>query len=130
MWDFFKRPHHCSYLSLGPDRGADETKAVPDVRWLFESQGQRGAYIVSTSKPIPQKGSTNDAGPQPPHRQAANHHRRVAREKDGTFVVTMEHPRVNGPKPARFEVTRFKVALLLGAPGVITTVSSTAARAG
>ena len=85
---------------------------------------------MSTSKPIPQKGSTEDDNPQPPHRQAANHHRRVVREKDGTFVVTMEHPRVNGPKPARFEVTRFKVALLLSAPGVITTVSSTAARAG
>jgi hypothetical protein len=42
----------------------------------------------------------------------------------------MEHPRVNGPKPARFEVTRFKVALLIGAPGVISTVSSTPARAG
>jgi hypothetical protein len=130
MWDFFKLPHHCSYLSLGPERGTDETKTVPEVKWLFETQGQRGAYIVSTSKPIPQKGSTEDDNPQPPHRQAANHHRRIARDKDGTFVVTMEHPRVNGPKPARFEVTRFKVALLLGAPGVISTVSSTPARAG
>ena len=43
---------------------------MPDVKWLFETQGQRGAYIISTSKPIPQKGSTEDASPQPPHRQA------------------------------------------------------------
>jgi hypothetical protein len=26
---------------------------VPDVKWLFETQSNRGAYIVSTSKPIP-----------------------------------------------------------------------------
>jgi hypothetical protein len=82
LWDFFKLPHHCSYLSLGPDRGTEETKAVPEVRWLFETQGRRGGYIVSPSKPIPTKGSKEDECPQPPHRQAANYHRRVAREND------------------------------------------------
>ena len=68
--------HHCSYLALGPERGIDETKAVPDVKWLFESQGRRGGIIVSPSWPIPTKGSKEDEGVQPPHRQAANHHRR------------------------------------------------------
>jgi proteasome lid subunit RPN8/RPN11 len=61
LWDFMKLPHHCSYTALGPDRGTEETKAVPDVKWLFETQGNRGAYIVSTSKPIPAKGSKDDA---------------------------------------------------------------------
>jgi hypothetical protein len=55
LWDFMKLPHHCSYTALGPDRGTEETKAVPDVKWLFETQGNRGAYIVSTSEPIPIK---------------------------------------------------------------------------
>jgi hypothetical protein len=130
LWDFMKLPHHCSYTALGPDRGTDETEAVPDVKWLFETQGNRGAYIVSTSKPIPVKGSKDDEIVQPPHRQAANHHKRVVREKDGTFVVTMEHPKLSDPKMLRFEVTRFKVALILGAPTIIGSATSTAARAG
>src|SRR5262249_53859681 len=45
LWGFMKLPHHSSYKSLSDDRGVDETKAVPDVKWLFETQGQRGAYI-------------------------------------------------------------------------------------
>jgi hypothetical protein len=130
LWDFMKLPHHCSYTALGPDRGTDETKAVPDVKWLFETQGGRGAYIVSTSKPIPAKGSKDDDSVQPPHRQAANHHKRLVREKDGTFVVTMEHPKASDPKTLHFEVTRFKIALVLSAPAVISSATSTAARAG
>ena len=31
-WDVFKLPHHCSYLSLGPDKGEDKTEPVPDVK--------------------------------------------------------------------------------------------------
>ena len=48
----------------------------------------------------------------------------------GKFIVTMEHPSETRPKPARYEITRFGVALLIAAPSVITTASSTAARAG
>lgn len=130
LWDFFKLPHHCSYLSLGPDRGTDETKAVPEVKWLFETQGNRGCYIVSPSKPIPIRGSKEDDDPQPPHRQAANHHRRVVKDKDGRFVVTMEHPSETRPKRARFEVTRFGVALLVTTATVITAAASSTPRAG
>src|SRR5262249_10631971 len=32
-WDIMKLPHHCSYLTLGPDRGDDETEPVEDVAW-------------------------------------------------------------------------------------------------
>lgn len=130
LWGFMKLPHHCSYKSLGPERGKEETEAVPDVKWLFETQGERGAYIVSTSKPIPVRGSKEDQDPQPPHRQAANHHRRVVKEKDGTFVVTMEMPSATRPKPCRFEVTRFGIALLLNAPNVIGAAATTTPRAG
>ncbi len=35
-WDIMKLMHHCSYLSLGPKYGIDETKPVPEVEWLFE----------------------------------------------------------------------------------------------
>ena len=59
-WDAVKLPHHCSYKTLGQDRGRDETKPVKDVKWLFEDQMQRGGIIVSSSKPIPAKGSDED----------------------------------------------------------------------
>jgi len=108
IWDIFKLPHHCSYTALGPDRGRDETKPVKDVAWLFEEQMQRGGIIVSPSKPIPVKGSEEDNSNQPPHRQAANYYRRIVRDKDGEFIVTMEHPRESTPKQLVIDVDRFK----------------------
>ena len=74
-WDVAKLPHHCSYLSLGPEKGEDKTKPVPEVAWLYEQGGQDGAMIVSTSKPIPVKGSAEDKDQNPPHREAANYYR-------------------------------------------------------
>jgi len=103
---------------------------VEPPAWLFETQGNRGAYIVSTSEPIPAKGSKDDESVQPPHRQAANHHKRVVRDKDGAFVVTMDHPKPSDPKKLLFEVTRFKIALMLAAPTIISSASSAAPRAG
>lgn len=55
LWDVMKLFHHCSYLSLGPDRGKDETVAVPEVKWLFETQGRAGCLIISPSDPIPEQ---------------------------------------------------------------------------
>lgn len=102
--DIWKLPHHSSYLSLGPDRGDDETEPVEDVAWLFEDQLQRGGIIISSSKPIPAKGSKEDDSPQPPHRQAAAYYKRIAREKDGEYLVTMEHPKESAPRPLVIEV--------------------------
>lgn len=82
-----KLPHHSSYLSLGPEKGAKMTEPVPDVAKLYEAFGGPGEILVSTSDPIPQ-GESSD----PPHAQAAAYYRRVARRKDGCFKVTMEHP--------------------------------------
>lgn len=93
-WDVFKVPHHCSYLSLGPEKGAETTEPVPDVAWLFEEQGARRSILVSSSDPIPD-GDTD----QPPHRQAAAYYRRIADDLDGEFKVTMEHPSVSAPEP-------------------------------
>lgn len=129
-WHLIKLPHHSSYLSLGTERGTDETVAVPEVKWLFEEQGQKGAYIVSTSWPIPAKGSDDDKGDQPPHRQAANHHRRIALAKDGKYIVTMEEPNRTSPASFKFEITRFGLAFLVAAPSIITTVTSSTMRQG
>jgi hypothetical protein len=130
LWDLMKLFHHCSYLALGPERGVEETKAVPDVKWLFETQGQRGGIIVSTSWPIPAKGSKEDDDVQPPHRQAANHHRLVAKNLDGRFVVTMEEPSKTRPKPFGYEVTAFGFAVIIAAPMVSTYAAASTPRAG
>lgn len=99
-WDVFKIAHHCSYLSLGPDKGKTKTEPVEQVKWLFEDQGQKGGIIVSTSDPIPIGDTT-----QPPHKQAAKYYREVADDKDGEFRVTMEHPKESDPKPMVIEIT-------------------------
>ncbi|WP_312015638.1 hypothetical protein [Bradyrhizobium liaoningense] len=129
LWDVLKLFHHCSYLSLGPDRGQDETVPVPDVKWLFE-QGRDGCLIISPSDPIPSKGSEADKSDQPPHRQAAAHHRRVVDGKDGEFKVTMETPSVSRPKPLVVEITASGVSLVLAAPSAIGIATSRPARAG
>lgn len=130
LWDFMKLFHHCSYLSLGPDRGTDETEPVPEVKWLFEDRGREGCIIVSPSDPIPDKYTDADKNSQPPHRQAAAHHRRIAREKDGQFKVTMETPSTTRPKPLAVEITAAGVCLLLAAPSAIGTATAKQVRAG
>ena len=131
QWDVAKLPHHCSYLSLGPDKGTDKTEPVEEVAWLYEEQAQQGAIIVSTSKPIPVKGSEADKDVQPPHRQAANYYKAVLEDSDGAFVVTMEHPKESAPEPVVIEVGSSGATLKLGAvtAGYVAT-SRPAPRAG
>lgn len=130
LWDIMKLFHHCSYLAIGPERGADETKAVPDVKWLFETQGRVGGIIVSPSWSIPVNGSKEDESIQPPHRQAANHHRRVVKQLEGQFKVTMMEPTQLRPKPFGFEITKYGIAAIIAAPMVSTGVVSETPRAG
>lgn len=129
-WDLMKLPHHCSYRSLGPERGADETVPDPDVKWLFEDQRQSGSDIVSPSWPIPAKGSKADKDVQPPHRQAAAYHRRITASFDGEFIATMEYPSKGSPKPFSYKITGFGIALVLSAPMVAGTAAAASPRAG
>jgi beta-lactamase superfamily II metal-dependent hydrolase len=103
-WDVFKIPHHCSYTAIGPDKGVDKTEPSDNVDWLYRDQGQSGGTLVSTSKPIPRKGTDEDKDVQPPHREAANFYRDIAKEKSGEFLVTMEHPSLSQPKPIIVEI--------------------------
>ena len=130
-WDVAKLPHHCSYLSLGPEKGADKTEPVEEVAWLYDDQGQDGGIIVSSSKPIPTKGSDEDEDPNPPHREAANYYKDVLDAKGGEFVVTMEHPKESAPEPVVIEIdsggTTLKVAARAAA---VVATSRPAPRAG
>jgi len=131
-WDFFKLPHHCSYLTIGPDKGDDKTEAEENVKWLFEDQSNDGCVIVSTSKPIPKQGSDEDKDPQPPHRQAKNYYfDDVVTSRDGEWKVTMEHPSVANPKPIVVEITGTGATLKKPiAVGAASVTSTSAPRAG
>ena len=131
LWDIFKVPHHCSYLSIGPDKGKDETKPTEGMKWLCDRQGQERSTMVSTSKSIPVKGSDQDTDPQPPHRQAAAYYKRVAKGKDGAFKVTMDLPSSSRPKPSTIEITALGALLLsVSATAGAASVISTPMRAG
>jgi len=127
QWDIVKLPHHCSYLSLGPEKGIDKTNPVEDVAWLWDSQGQDGAILVSTSKPIPKKNSDEDKESNPPHRQAAQYYYDVLKSIDGQFAVTMEHPKSSEPRPLIIEISESKATLkktFLSAAFVASTTRS------
>jgi len=130
-WDIAKLPHHCSYLSIGPEKGKSKTMAVEQVDWLYKKQGQSGAIAVSTNNPIPEAGTDEDKDDQPPHRQAATYYKDVVADHNGQFVVTMEHPTPKAPKPLVIEIGSSKATLkksVLGAAYVVT--SQRAPRAG
>lgn len=126
-WDVVKLPHHSSWKSLGAEKGDDETVPDPDVAALYETYGQLKGRLISTSKPIP----SNDDDDQPPHRQAANYYKRVARPNLGEYVVTMEHPSVAAPEPIVIEIDWRGATLKKGAgPVAAAALSTPAPRAG
>lgn len=111
QWDVLELPHHCSYKSIGPEKGATQTAPVPEVKELYETYGQKRGILVSTSWPIPM--GYDDI--QPPHRQAANYYRHVLRYDgglQGRFEVTMEHPKKSAPKPLVIEIDSTKARLV------------------
>lgn len=110
-WDVVKLPHHCSYLSLSATKGEDKTSPDSAIERLYVEYGQMGGLMISTSKPIPTKGTPEDDDVQPPHRQAAAFYKSVASSLGGQFVVTMEHPTTRAPKPIVVEVTKSKARL-------------------
>jgi hypothetical protein len=126
-WDIVKLPHHSSYKSLGPEKGINETKPDPDVADLYETYGDIKPRLISSSKPIP----SNDDDDQPPHRQAANYYKRIARHKSGEYVVTMDHPSIAAPAPLVIEIDwRGATVKKPGGAVGVAAVSSPAPRAG
>jgi hypothetical protein len=120
-WDIFKLPHHCSYGSIGQDKGKTETVPTTHTKWLFETQGHNGCVVISTSKPIP----ADDADKQPPHRQAANYYKsKVTGPKDGEFKVTMEHPSIVKPEPLVIKIDDYGTTILKTIVGGSASVMS------
>lgn len=129
-WNLFNIPHHCSYLALSDDKGEKETIPKRLVKELL-LHGQRDAYVVSCSKPIPDVKESYESA-QPPHIQARKTYEKYLNQVGGRkFLVTMEEPNGNKPEPIVFEVAKGGVSWLksaaVGAPAII---SSTPPRAG
>jgi hypothetical protein len=129
-WDLFNIPHHCSYKALGSEKGNLMTDAAPLVAQLL-LHGQKGAYLVSSSKPI-------DVTPeaytqvQPPHVQAKKCYEQYLKVVGGRkFLVTMEEPSISKPEPLEFQITSGGLHLNpYRNSGVGIIVSSPAPRAG
>jgi hypothetical protein len=104
-WNVYRLPHHCSYKSIGPEKGVDRTIPVADVKWLCETQGEPDGFIISPSKPIPYKGTPEDEDPQPPHRQAAAYYTTDVLNDPKRLLVTMSEPSSTSPKPIVIAIT-------------------------
>lgn len=131
-WDIVKLPHHCSYNSLSAEKGEDKTEPLEQIKELFEVHGQLNCIIISTSKPIPEKGSAEDKDVQPPHRQAANYYKKdVLNNESDRLKVTMEHPSKKDPQPLVIEIDDTKATIVkrVGLAGA-GAFSVTAPRAG
>jgi len=123
--DLFKISHHCSYLSLSEEKGEDETTPRDEVKELFDKTTW-GCVLISSSEPIP----TEDTD-QPPHKYAAAFYRRVVRDKgnEDNFIVTMQWPTKDDPKPVVIETTVYgftvqkRLAAVAGAAAVISKPS-------
>lgn len=123
-WDLFNVPHHCSYKALSDEKGEKETIPKDRVKELLE-HGKHSAYEVSSSKPIPNHKSAYSEK-QPPHIQARNTYERYLKNIGGRkFLVTMEEPNANKPKPLEFEVSSGGItwaqSSALGAAAIITS---------
>ena len=116
IWDVMKVSHHCSYKSLGPEKGISQTTPTKEIKRLHEEYGRRGAILVSPSDIVPSVDTI-----QPPHRQAAAYYRSVATQLGGKFIVTMEYPSQAAPQPLELEVKGYGTGAT-----VLTTNSGTA----
>jgi hypothetical protein len=124
-WDLFRTSHHCSYTALSAEKGMDETVPREQIESLFD-RGSDSCILIASCDPIPAKDTD-----QPPHRQAAKYYRRKAREKgdEKNFIVTMEWPDREKPKPIVVETTPYgfkasrRAAAAAGAAVVIASPS-------
>lgn len=123
--DVIKIPHHCSYGSLGPEKGDTCTVPTENIAYLYEQKLNSNAILVSSSRSVPTDADDN----QPPHRQAKNYYTNL--EAVGSFEITMEHPFPSAPQPLVVEIgmSRGRIKRSFSAGAGLAT-ASTPPRAG
>lgn len=129
-WDILKIPHHCSYLSVGPEKCENITNPTEETQWLYTLQASPRCVMVSSSWPIPEKGTPDDDDVQPPHRQTAAFYKQVEALRDGEFLVTMEEPAQVNPKPLVVEITESGARCRRWSAYGVAAVAATPVRAG
>lgn len=127
-WDILGISHHCSYTALSDEKGKTKTKPTGTIKKLM-NKGRQNAILVSSSTPIPSKETT-----QPPHFQAAEYYKELAETKgsSGNFLVTMEHPNKQNPKPIVLEISSCGATIKAAAIStpVVAAATSTTPRFG
>ncbi|MRX27291.1 hypothetical protein [Kangiella sp. HZ709] len=123
-WNLFNVPHHCSYLALSDEKGEKETIPKPLIQELL-LKGAKDSYEVSSSRPIDDSKEGQEQT-QPPHIQAKKAYEKYLEEVKGRrFLVTMEEPNVDKPKPLEFEISKggviWKRNTKAGAAAIVTT---------
>ncbi|MHB9068751.1 MAG: ComEC/Rec2 family competence protein [Sedimentisphaerales bacterium] len=123
-WDIFRVSHHCSHTALSDEKGDDITTPDEPIERLF-GRGTKGCILISSSDPIPGKDTK-----QPPHKQAAAYYRKVIKDRQGEdFIVTMQTPNEDAPKPIVIEVTkqgaiyRKITGVAVGAPAIVSAAT-------
>lgn len=96
-WDLLLAPHHCSWTFFS-ELPSEENKPSPKILGFLKNHKRKGAFVVSSSKPI-----KNDDD-NPPHYQAAERYREAV-GKD-RFFCTGEHPNERRPLPIYFRMTK------------------------
>lgn len=124
-WDIYNIPHHCSYKSLNKDdKGEKETTPKAFVEKILLA-GKKDSYIVSSSYPIPDTKEAYDQV-QPPHIQARKTYENYINKVGGRkFLVTMEEPNANHPKPIKFEITSSGISLIKAVASAPVFLAST-----
>lgn len=102
-FDLFRISHHCSYTALSSEKGDIETTPREEVAELFEN-GNDKCLLISSSWPI-----STEESIAPPHFQAKAFYKKVVTKKGepANFLVTMEEPDENLPKPIIVETSRY-----------------------
>ncbi|AJF00182.1 hypothetical protein [Pandoraea apista] len=122
-WDLYNIPHHCSYLALSDVKGEFETIPKPLVAEILLA-GKEGAYIVSSSCPIPDTKEGREQT-QPPHVQAKKCYETYRKKTGGAkFLVTMEEPNAFSPKPLEFVVDNQGLSLVQAAASAAAIITS------
>src|SRR5439155_24646107 len=100
-WDVFLAPHHCSKsVMYWQDEGETEENLKQKLMDKLEAAAQSGAYIISSSMPVP---ASNESGDNPPHAIAKNRYEEIV--DTGHFICTQEHPNEETPEPVIFSLT-------------------------
>jgi hypothetical protein len=92
-WDVLLAPHHCSKHVMYA--GGELQQDVLDA---FERHARAGAFIVSSSDPVPGR---NDPGDNPPHALAKARYLQILDSAD-QFICTQEWPDPEQPAPVVF----------------------------